>query len=384
MNIEPQTLETLAREAEEAAGAKFAEVGAADLLAAFKPLVTIKGDPLTQLDHLAPYDLVGPGGLTFAVSEAYLSRALERKAGAVIVGPALADCFAGPALICPEPRLAFTLLMERFGRELIPRPPQGAEGQIVFKDRASVQLGPEVVIGPQTYIGAGVSIGRGTLIYPQVFIEDGVIIGEDCVIHPRAVLRWGAVLGRRVIIHAGAVIGEDGFGYNQALNPVSGRLHHFKNTHLGGVVLEDDVEVGAGAAIDRGLIEDTRIGEGSKIDNLVQIGHNVQVGRDNIIVAQAGLAGHCQTGARVFLLGQAGLAPGAKIGDDAVLSAQAGLAGTIPPGRKLWSGTPARPQDEHYQTQALARRELPRVKDFFRALKSSASLDELKKKFFGR
>lgn len=384
MRIEPQTLENLAAALEEAAAAKFARIGAEAMLAALKPLVTLKGDRRAVLDHLAPYELVEPGGLTFAVNAAYLEKALARGAGAVIVDPELAERFSGPALICLEPRLAFTLLLERFGQAMVPPPAPADDSQIFFKDRDSVQLGPGVVVGPQTYIGAGVSIGRETLIYPQVFIEDGVQIGEDCLIHPRVVLRWGTVLGRRVIIHAGAVIGEDGFGYSQIPNPLGGRLYHLKNVHLGGVILGDDVEVGAGAAIDRGLIESTRIGQGTKIDNLAQIAHNVQIGRDNIIVAQAGLAGHVRTGDRAFLLGQAGLAPGARIGDDAILSAQSGLTGVIPPGRKVWSGSPARPQEEHYQIQALARRELPRIKEFFRLLKASSSLEELKKKFFSR
>jgi UDP-3-O-[3-hydroxymyristoyl] glucosamine N-acyltransferase len=214
------------------------------------------------------------------------------------------------------------------------------------------------------------------------FLDDGVVVGQDCRIHPLAVLRWGVRVGDRCQIHSGAVIGSDGFGYNQLPAP-DGRLIHFKNEHLGGVVIGDDVEIGAQTSVDRGLVADTVIGRGTKIDNLVQIGHNVRVGRDCIVVAQVGIGGHTVIGDRVFLLGQVGVGPGVTIGDDAILTAQTGVgSGRVPAGRRIWSGSPLKPHEEQYQSLALISTQLPKVRKFFQALKKSATLDELKSMFF--
>jgi len=134
--------------------------------------------------------------------------------------------------------------------------------------------------------------------------------------------------------------------------------------------------------VDRGLVADTVIGRGTKIDNLAQIAHNVRLGRDCLVVAQVGISGHSVIGDRVFLLGQAGLAPGAAIGDEAVITAQSGVSGRVPAGRRMWSGSPAKPHEEYYRTMALAGAQLPKVRKFFQALKKSASLEELKALFF--
>jgi UDP-3-O-[3-hydroxymyristoyl] glucosamine N-acyltransferase len=249
-------------------------------------------------------------------------------------------------------------------------------------DRDTVSLGPGVVLGPGAHIGSGVRLGAGTVVGSRAFIEDGVVVGEDGLIHPLAVLRWGVRVGDRCQIHSGAVIGEDGFGYSQLPAP-GGRLIHFKNEHLGGVVLEDDVEIGAQTTVDRGLVADTVIGRGTKIDNMVQIGHNVRLGRDCVVVAQVGLGGHAVVGDRVFLLGQVGVGPGVVIGDDAVLTAQTGVgSGRVPAGRRIWSGSPLKPHEEQYQNLALINTQLPKVRKFFQALKKSATLEELKSLFF--
>jgi UDP-3-O-[3-hydroxymyristoyl] glucosamine N-acyltransferase len=319
--------------------------------------------------------------LTFAISGKFLAQAQSSMAQAVIIPPALENKAApGNFLIFSDPRLffaAFLALAEKALRPSFPHSPEMA----YFKDRSSLTLGPGVTIGPGAYLGAGVKIGANSLIGPGAFLEDGVEIGQDCLIHPRAVLRYGTKVGDRCQIHAGAVIGEDGFGYNQVPFPEKGRLVHFKNPHLGGVSLGDDVEVGALAAIDRGLVSDTVIKTGAKIDNLVQIGHNSQIGRDCILVSQAGVAGHSEVGDRVFLLGQCGLNPGSKVGDDAMVGGQSGVLGTIPPGRRPWFGTPARPHQEELQSQALVRRLLPRLRRFLQLFKKSRDFGELKSLF---
>jgi UDP-3-O-[3-hydroxymyristoyl] glucosamine N-acyltransferase len=228
-----------------------------------------------------------------------------------------------------------------------------------------------------------VKIGRGTVIHPQAYIDDDVEIGENCVLYPRVTLFRRVRLGRKVVVHTGAVIGDDGFGYNQIPDPDRGRLHHLKNVHVGGVVIEDFVEIGAQTTIDAGMVEPTRIGAGTKIDNQVQIAHNVSTGRDCIILAQVGVSGSCRLGDRVFLLGQAGLVDGASIGDDAIVLGKAGVTRDLPAGRKAWAGRPPHPADQEWKVKALARKELPRLRDFWRALKSADSIEELKNRFFG-
>ncbi|MDR0881402.1 MAG: UDP-3-O-(3-hydroxymyristoyl)glucosamine N-acyltransferase [Candidatus Adiutrix sp.] len=375
----PRRLGELAAEASAGLKTGLAALGvvAEDLETASE--VVVRGEPGVVINSLAAVDEVtgaGPGALTFAVAPSYLAKAIQAGASAVIVPPSLADESTRPALLAAEPRLIFAVLLGRLGRQPIP-----VEGEPLWADRATVSLGRGVVIGPGAFIGRGVKIGDRTVIGPQAFLGDGVEVGPDCLIHPRAVLRWGVRVGQRCQIHSGAVIGEDGFGYTQLPQPAAGRLIHYKNEHSGGVVLEDDVEVGANSAIDRGLVSDTVIGRGTKIDNLVQIGHNCRIGRDCLLVSQVGVAGHSAIGDRVFLLGQAGLGPGVTIGQDAIICAQAGVTGRIPPGRRLWHGEPARPERESLQTRALSASQLPKVRHFFQLLKKCASFEELKAAF---
>lgn len=344
------------------------------------PSIELRGDGAALVTALASADEAGPGAMAFATNQKFLDKIQKAGAAAVIVPPKEADHAKIPSLVTAEPRLVFAVLLGLLGRERQPAPPSG---EAFFVDRASATLGEGVVIGPQAYIGRGVKIGARTVIGPQVYLDEGVEIGEDCLIHPRAVLRWGVRVGRRCQIHVGAVLGEDGFGYTQLPDPGRGRLIHFKNAHLGGVVIEDDVEIGAQTSVDRGLVSDTVIGRGSKLDNLVQIGHNVKVGRDCIIVSQVGIGGHSVIGDRAFLLGQVGLGPGVVIGEDAIVTAQSGLgSGELPAGRRAWSGTPLRPSDEAYQIMALSASQLPKVRRFFQDLKKSDSFDSLKEAFF--
>lgn len=366
----PRSLGELASAARAELAASLAALGSPDLV----PAIDLQGSAETVVTGLAAADQAGPGDLTFAVGPDYLRKAEEAGAAAVIVPSALAGQVTLPALVTAEPRLVFAVLLGLSGR--VPGP---VAGEAFFADRASVTLGSGVVIGPQAHIGRNVVIGAGTVIGPQVFLDDGVVIGDHCHIHPRAVLRWGVRVGNRCQIHAGAVLGEDGFGYTQLPDPARGRLIHYKNAHLGGVVIEDDVEIGALTAVDRGLVSDTVVGRGSKIDNLVQIGHNVRVGRDCLLVSQVGVGGHTVLGDRSFLLGQAGLGPGVTIGEDAVLTGQTGVgSGRIPPGRRMWMGTPARPAEEVHRTMALSTSLLPKLRTLLRLLKKSDSFGDLK------
>ena len=372
----PRPLAELAAEAEAALGRRLAALGAPGQA----PAVTLAGDGQALVAALSAAEESGPGCLTFAVAASYLKLAEEAGAAAVIIPPSLAlPPLNLPALVTAEPRLLFSVCLSLAGSAARPEPPAG---EAFFVDRATVSLGPGVILGPGAHIGRGVRLGAGTVVGPRAFLDDGVIVGEDCRIHPLAVLRWGVRVGDRCQIHSGAVIGDDGFGYNQLPAP-GGRLIHFKNEHLGGVILEDDVEIGAQAAVDRGLVADTVIGRGTKIDNLAQIGHNVRLGRDCVVVAQVGIGGHAVIGDRVFLLGQVGVGPGVTIGDDAVLTAKTGVgSGRVPAGRRVWSGSPLKPHEEQYQNLALISTQLPKVRKFFQVLKKSATLEELKSLFF--
>jgi UDP-3-O-[3-hydroxymyristoyl] glucosamine N-acyltransferase len=196
---------------------------------------------------------------------------------------------------------------------------------------AGVSIGPYAVIGEDGHVGAGTQIG------PHAVIGAGCWIGENCRIHPRVTLYGGVRLGHRVEIHSGAVIGADGFGY------ASGGGKHWKFPQAGIVEIGDDVEIGANSTIDRGSLDDTRIGEGVKLDNLVHIGHNCKIGAHSLIAAQAGLSGSCVFGKNVVVGGQAGFAERCKLEDDAVIGGQSGVLGgkTIRAGAIVW-GTPAR------------------------------------------
>jgi UDP-3-O-[3-hydroxymyristoyl] glucosamine N-acyltransferase len=351
----------------------------------------VVGDASVVISSLAPAAEAVPGALCFAVRDDFLAQAVGLGAAAVIVRPGMAGrplpegrpgpaqpgpVQPGPVLVaCREPRLLFAVIL---GLAASRRAPSFGEGEPYFKDRASCSIGRGVSFGPFSYVGAGVSLGDGVAVGPRVVIEDGAVVGGGTILHPGAIVRWGVKIGRRCQIHAGAVIGDDGFGYTQVPVPAAGRLIHYKNPHLGAVAIGDDVEIGALTAVDRGLASDTVVGRGTKIDNLVQIGHNCRIGQDCVIVSQVGMAGHAAVGDRAFVLGQAGLSHGAEIGHDAVVAGQAGVLGKIPPGRQAWTGTPAQPQAEAYRSVSMVRRDLPRWRSFWRLLKKGLALEAIR------
>jgi UDP-3-O-[3-hydroxymyristoyl] glucosamine N-acyltransferase len=340
------------------------------------PEIKVLGDPATMVSALSSAEEAAPGALCFATSPAYLEKAKSGGAAVVIVAPPLEAALGDQAgLLTPEPRLVFAVILGLAQESF--RPPLPA-GEPFFLDRASGQFGQDVVFGPQSYIGARVRLGDRVVVGPGVFLEDDVTVGADTILHPKVILRWGVTIGQRCQIHAGTVIGDDGFGYTQVPSPQTGRLIHYKNPHLGSVEIGDDVEIGALTAIDRGLVANTVIKRGTKLDNLVQIGHNCQLGQDVIVVSQVGCAGHSQVGDRVFLLGQCGLTHGAVVGADAIVTGQTGVTGQIPPGRLPWSGTPHRPHAEDLKLQAMTKRDLPRWREFWRAFRQSLSFEALK------
>jgi UDP-3-O-[3-hydroxymyristoyl] glucosamine N-acyltransferase len=283
-----------------------------------------------MIEGVAPLGRAGAGAVAFLADRRYLGDLAATKAGACILPAAHADKIAPgcAALLTPEPQIAYARAAARLHRARshpIGSPAVHPDARI----EAGVLLGPGVVIGPGAQIGAGTVIGANAVIGP------GVAIGRNGRIGPCAVIGF-ALIGDRVAILAGAVIGEPGFGVGH------GKGGMIDMPQLGRVVLQDGVTIGANACIDRGAFDDTVIGENSKIDNLVQIAHNVRMGRDCVLAALVGISGSTVVGDRVMFGGQAGVADHIVIGDDARIAASAGAMKNVPRG-ETWGGSPARP-----------------------------------------
>ncbi len=230
----------------------------------------------------------------------------------------------------------------------------------------SARIGRDVAIYPFVYVGEEAVIGDGATLHPGAVIGAGCELGRDCVIHPNAVLYPNVILGDRVEVHAGTVLGGDGFGYRM----IGGR--HVKIPHSGRLEVGHDVEIGSNCTIDRATFEATRIGEGTKIDNLVMIGHNNQIGRHNLLCGQVGIAGSCTTGDYVTMAGQAGIKDNTRIGNGVVVGAQAGVHRNIPDGQRVL-GSPAIPGREQKRIfQMIAR--LPEMHRQLRELSAQIAL----------
>jgi UDP-3-O-[3-hydroxymyristoyl] glucosamine N-acyltransferase len=244
-------------------------------------------------------------------------------------------------VIVDRPQEALLTLLPRFHRVAAPVP--GVHPTAVIG--TSARVGAGVSIGPYAVIGDGVEIGNGTVIGPHCVLGAGVRLGEQCQLVASVTVYSGSRIGNRVTLHAGVRIGSDGFGYVQRDG------QHVKIPHVGRCLIEDDVEVGANTTIDRGSIDDTVIGAGTKIDNLVQIGHNVRIGKGCLIMGQAGIAGSVRVEDGCMILGQVGISGHHTIGKGARVAAQSGVFGDIPAG-ETWSGYPARPHKEALRAQA--------------------------------
>lgn len=293
----------------------------------------VLGDPGLVLSGFAPAETAGPHDLTWAESERYLARVETSAAAAILVS---ADVTSAKTLIrVPNARVAFARVLPLF----YPEPPvvPGIHPTTVVEPGAVVD--PTSQVGPHCVIGARTRIGARTVLSGGNHLGHDCQVGEDARLFPRVTLYNGVRVGNRVRIHAGAVVGSDGFGY------VLDGGRHRKVPQVGQVVIEDDVELGANVTVDRGSLGTTTIGQGTKIDNLVQIGHNVVLGRHCILVAQVGVAGSTKVGDYVTLAGQAGLIGHLRIGSRAVIAAQSGVTANVPDG-ETWFGSPARPANQ--------------------------------------
>jgi UDP-3-O-[3-hydroxymyristoyl] glucosamine N-acyltransferase len=287
-----------------------------------------------------------PGQVTFLANPRYTPRVQQTRATAIYVGEETEIGRDIIALRAPDPYLAYTRALRLFHPE--PEFSAFVHPSAVIDESAKVAA--DVSIGACVVIGREVSIASGVRLYPNVTVYDGAQIGANSVIHSGVAVREGTIIGERVIVHNNVVIGSDGFGYAKD----EGR-HWLKIPQTGRVVVEDDVEIGAGTTIDCSSVGETRIKRGAKIDNLVQIGHSCTVGEDTLLCAQVGLAGSSHIGQRVILAGQAGVAGHLTIGDDVVLTAKSATSHNVEPG-KVISGIPAFDNRDWLRATAAFRR----------------------------
>jgi len=308
----------------------------------------VVGDGSIPLKGFAPADSARRGDLTFAENEEYFARAARSEASAILV-----DGIAGETdkvlIRVPKARVAFARTLNLFFPE--PAVTPGVHLSAVIA--SSARIDPTAQIGPHCVIGERVQIGPQCVLHGGNHLGVDSVLGEGTRLFPNVVLYARTQIGKRVAIHAGSVVGSDGFGY------VFDRGAHQKVPQVGNVVIHDDVEIGAGVTIHRGALGSTVIGKGTKIDNLVQIAHNVVIGEHCIVVAQVGIAGSTKLGNYVTLAGQVGLAGHLKIGNQVTVAAQSGVMNDIPDGEK-WLGAPAQP-DRQMKRIFIAMQRLPEL-----------------------
>ncbi len=300
-----------------------------------------------EVSGAAGLDEAEAGHVTFLANPRYTPRVRTTRASAVYLAEGLGAGREDIAVLAArDPYLAYTRALRLFNP--VPEFEPLVHPSAVVDP--SARLGRGVAVGACSVLGRDVEVGDGVRIFPNVTVYDGVRIGEGSVIHSGVALREGTVVGARVTIHNNAVVGSDGFGYAK---DEEGRW--LKIPQTGRVVIEDDVEVGAGTTIDCASVGETRIARGAKIDNLVQVGHSCAVGEDSLLCAQVGLAGSSRVGRRVILAGQVGVAGHLEIGDDAVLTAKSATSHNVPAGKVL-SGIPAFDNREWLRATAAFRR----------------------------
>jgi UDP-3-O-[3-hydroxymyristoyl] glucosamine N-acyltransferase len=315
------------------------------------------GDGAVRIHTVRPLDKAGPDALSFAISGRYATGLGTSRAGAVLVPEELAGSDPGPLvrIVVSDPYSALV----RVVRALFPDDPPTSGIDSTARVGAGTELGADVSIGPFVVLGRNVRVGARSRLAQHVTLDDGVILGEDTVIGPGAVCYRGSRIGSRVVLKAGAVIGGEGFGY------LSDKAGHHRIPHVGGCLLGDEVEVGSHSCIDRGSIDDTVVGRGTKLDNLVHIGHNVQIGERCLIMAGVGIAGSTRIGNDVILAGHVGITDHLVIGDRARIAAKSAIFGDVPPGASF-SGHPARPHRQFLRAQAAMYRLAPIVDELER------------------
>jgi UDP-3-O-[3-hydroxymyristoyl] glucosamine N-acyltransferase len=319
------------------------------------------GDAGVRVRRVASLEAAGEGDVAFVEDEKFLEAARACRASCVIAPEGSAPRLEGlKSLIeAASPKLAFALIAEALR-------PKGTREAFVHPTAAvaeGARLGEGVYVGEGASVGKGASVGEGAQIHEGARLGRGVRVGRDCVLRPNVVLYEGVSLGDRVVLHAGVVVGADGFGY---VRDPGGVYHKFPQ--VGTVRIEDDVEVGANSCIDRGALGETHIGRGTKIDNLVQVGHNVWIGERVVIAAQTGISGSTVIESDAVIGGQVGFGDHARVLSGAIIGSQAGVlpGKVVRPG--VWWGTPIQPLEEYKRLNALWGR-LPRMREEIQELK---------------
>ena len=336
-----------------------------------------------DIAQLVKGELIGEGGLlvsgfsgikeakknelTFLSNPKYEPLLLDTQAGVILV-PRQIACPGKTLIRVDNPSLSFTLVVNHLLKGAPDYKPRGIHPTAIIAPGAKLSRG--VAVGAHSIIEDGAVIEEGCVLYANCYVGQETRLGEKCLIYPQVVLREKVSLGKRVIIHSGTVIGSDGYGYVT----VDGK--HMKIPQVGTVLIEDDVEIGANVTIDRARFDKTIIGEGTKIDNLVQIAHNVTIGKHCLIVAQSGIAGSTKIGDHVILAAQAGLVGHIEIGDGAIVAAQSGVTRSIKAGGQVF-GSPAQPIKDAYRNNAHIQR-LDKYVEMIKDLKKR--IEELEKK----
>lgn len=316
-------------------------------------------------------DKAGPDEISFLVNPKYASELKTTRAGCVLTSGPYVDQVSR-ALISSNVYMDLAKVVNFFAE------PQGClagVSELAFI-HPEAKVDETATVYPFAFVGANASVGAGTTIFSGCYIGENTAIGAECILYPNVVVMGGLTVGDKVILQPGAVLGGDGYGYAQTA------MGHMKIPQIGTVVVEDDVEIGSNSAIDRAALDSTRIGKGTKIDNLVQIGHNVQVGASCLIIGQVGIGGSTKIGNGVVLAGQVGVADNADIGDGTMVGAQSGLSGKVAPGSKL-AGSPVMPAGTFLKAAGVC---MPKLPDLFKrvkklekelmALKESAEMGE--------
>jgi UDP-3-O-[3-hydroxymyristoyl] glucosamine N-acyltransferase len=329
---------------------------------------TVRGDGTCRINGLAPLDAAGPDKVTFLANPKYASKVAETGAGAVLMTPG-SESFGRTVIELANPYLAFAKLLSLFYVQ--PRSPMGIMPEACIG--TGVSLGEDISLYPGAVVGDNVTIGDRCVIFPGAVLYDGVTVGDGTVIHANAVIRERCRVGKNCVIQPGAVIGSDGFGY------APDGSSYYPIPQIGIVVLEDNVEIGANTCIDRAALDVTLIKRGTKIDNLVQIAHNCQVGEDTMLCSQVGISGSAKIGNHVTLTGQVGVAGHLTIGDNVMVGAKSGVPSSLE-ANAGYSGIPALPHKQWLKSMAVVAG-LPDLKKTVSSLeKRIAELEALQEK----
>lgn len=309
----------------------------------------VEGDPNATVDSFGKIEEAKQGQLSFLANPKYEEFLYTTKASVLIINEAyeLRQPVATTLIRVPDAYTAFATLLSKY-QEIMQQQLSGVQEPSYISKTAG--YGKQVFIGAFAYLGEKVKIGDNTKIYPQVYIGNNVIIGDNCIIHPGVRIYHDCIVGNHVTIHAGTIIGSDGFGFAPQADG------SFKKVpQIGNVMIEDHVEIGSNTTIDRATIGSTIIRSGAKLDNLIQIAHNVEIGNSSVIAAQAGISGSTKIGKGVMIGGQAGIVGHIQLGDGAKVNAQSGVSKSIDPGKAV-TGSPAHDYTSALRSQAVTRK----------------------------